>query len=249
MRSLIPAAFAALALGLAAPALASAQIPEAESGGAPVKINVSEPAPGEVATPGSAVERVESPADTRADQRGGSRGGSRAGSNGGGSREGGSGASRGGWSNGRRGYPPGGYPRGVWRGAGWWGPSPVYFARPYYYDPFWVSGAFGWSPMFYAPWSLMWATGGYGPYPGFGSSTFNTGGLRLKMKPRDAQVFIDGAFAGVVDEFDGVFQSLRLAPGGHKLEIRMLGFETIVRDVHIQPDRTMTISEAMTPTP
>jgi len=123
----------------------------------------------------------------------------------------------------------------------------VYLARPYYYDPFWVSGAFGWSPMFYAPWSLMWATGGYGPYPGwgYGSTTFNTGGLRLKMKPREAQVFVDGFLAGVVDEFDGVFQSLRLAPGGHKIEVRMDGYETLTLDVHIQPDRTMTITDAM----
>jgi hypothetical protein len=251
MTPFIPAVFLATALGLASSAVAYAQEPEsAPPAEAPVKIKVSDSPPVTVSTPGSVVGKVEAPAETSA-QRG-------SGGGGGGSRGGGGSASRGGGgrSNGPRGgYPGGGYrggyPGGGPRYAGWWGPSPIYFARPYYYDPFWVSGAFGWSPMFYAPWSLMWAAGGYGPYPGFGygATTFDTGRLRLKVKPRDAQVFVDGYFAGVVDEFDGVFQALRLAPGGHKLEVRMPGFETLTLDVHIQPDRTMTITEALRTSP
>jgi len=62
-------------------------------------------------------------------------------------------------------------------------------------------------------------------------------------------VFVDGFLAGTVDEFDGVFQSLRLAPGGHKIEVRMDGFETLTLDVHIQPDRTMTITQGMKANP
>ena len=248
MTPFIPTALLAAALGLASPALAYDQVPESTPpGDAPVKIKLPDPPPITVSTPGSPIERVDAPAETSA-QRGGGGGGNPGGGGSGASRGGGGGG--GGRGNGQRGgYPGGGYgyPGGGSRYAGWWGPSPVYLARPYYYDPFWVSGAFGWSPMFYAPWSLMWATGGYGPYPGwgYGATTFNTGGLRLKMKPREAQVFVDGFLAGVVDEFDGVFQSLRLAPGGHKIEVRMDGYETLTLDVHIQPDRTMTITDAM----
>ena len=257
MTPFIPAALLATALGVVFPVLAHAQVPIPESTpppDAPVKVSLPEPPPATVSTPGSAVERVDAPDGTNA-QRGGGRGGG--GNRGGGS---GGGSPRGGGVNsgdaGRRGgYPGSGYrggnPYGGARYAGWWGPSTVYMARPYYYDPFWVSGAFGWSPMFYAPWSLMWAAGGYGPYPGwgYGSTTFNTGGLRLKMKPREALVFVDGFLAGSVDEFDGVFQSLRLAPGGHKVEVRMDGFETVTLDVHIQPDRTMTITQGMKANP
>ncbi len=251
MTSFIPAALLAAALGVVTPAPAHAQVPIPEStppADTPVKINLPDPPTITVSTPGSAVERADAPAEPSAQRGGGGRGG-------GGGNSGGAGSSRGGGVNsgnaGRGGYPGGGYPRGGPRYAGWWGPSPVYMARPYYYDPFWVSGAFGWSPMFYAPWSLMWATGGYGPYPGwgYGSTTFNTGGLRLKMKPREAQVFVDGFLAGIVDEFDGVFQSLRLAPGGHKIEVRMDGFETFSLDVHIQPDRTMTITQGLKANP
>jgi hypothetical protein len=257
MTSFIPAALLATALGGVFPAFVYGQVPIPEStppAEAPVKISVPDSPPNTVSTPGSAVERVDAPDETHAQRgAGGGRGG-------GGSRAGSGGSTRGGGvsggnAGGRGGYPAGGYrggyPAGGSRSGGWWGPSLAYSARPYYYDPFWVSGAFGWSPMFYAPWSLMWAAGGYGPYPGwgYGSTTFNTGALRLKMKPREAQVFVDGFLAGNVDEFDGVFQSLRLAPGGHKIEVRMDGFETVTFDVHIQPDRTMTITQGMKANP
>lgn len=135
-----------------------------------------------------------------------------------------------------------------WSGPAW-GP-PAYFARPYYWDPFWVSGAFAWSPLFYAPWPLMWGTVGYWPGPYYGPpTTFMTGAVRLKIKPREAQVIVDGYYAGIVNEFDGVFQSLRLSPGGHKIEIRLDGFEALSFDVHVQPDRTLTLTQNMKPTP
>jgi hypothetical protein len=71
------------------------------------------------------------------------------------------------------------------------------------------------------------------------------GGIRLKIRPRDAQVFVDGYYAGLVDDFDGTFQSLRLEHGGHKIEIHMPGFEDLELDVHVQPGRTITLSETM----
>lgn len=254
MASLIPAVALAAALG-SGPPLTSTQepvpatpvvIPVPDADGRTVSAPPRQPeTPGKVAvvapdrpvasTPGVAVGRADEPAPAAAEQR---QGGGRPGA-----------------GRGRAGAPRGGPApvvvprRGGFGSPGWWGPSPVFAARPYYYDPFWISGAFGWSPMFYAPWSLMWSTAGYGPYPWFGSTTFNTGGLRLKMKPRDAQVFVDGFYAGLVDDFDGIFQSLRLAPGGHKVEVRMAGFETMALDVHIQPDRTITWEERLRPTP
>ena len=73
--------------------------------------------------------------------------------------------------------------------------------------------------------------------------------MRLRIRPRDAQVFVDGYFAGYVDDFDGNFQSLRLEQGGHKLEVRMPGFQTLTLDIHIQPNRTITIQEDLIPSP
>jgi hypothetical protein len=91
----------------------------------------------------------------------------------------------------------------------------------------------------------------YAPSPppyGGGSYPFD-GRVRLSIRPRDAQVFVDGAYAGIVDDFDGTFQALRLPPGNHKIEVRMPGFETLELDVHVQPDRTITFREDLRPTP
>lgn len=254
MTSHIPAVCLLAAFGIGYPALVSAQ-----SASDPVVVSVPDTAarvPPFVSEPprqqsadvvssdvagatrqGEAIGREDARTEVYAQRGGGGRGGGR----GGGGRGGQAGGNHGGGGGG------GGYVvrrQPVFAGAGWGGGG-VVLARPYMYDPFWASGAFGWSPMFYAPWSLMWGTAGWGGFPMFGSTTFNTGGVRLKIKPRDAQVFVNGYFAGEVDDFDGVFQSLRLAPGGHKIEVRMPGFQPLTFDVHIQPDRTLTLSEPM----
>jgi hypothetical protein len=62
-------------------------------------------------------------------------------------------------------------------------------------------------------------------------------------------VFVDGNYAGIVDDFDGTFQQLRLQQGGHRIEIRMPGFADLELDVHVQPGRTITIREHLRPAP
>src|SRR5262245_14361855 len=51
------------------------------------------------------------------------------------------------------------------------------------------------------------------PPPPFGPGS----AIRLEITPKEAEVFADGYFAGIVDEFDGVFQRLYLASGQHEI--------------------------------
>jgi hypothetical protein len=71
------------------------------------------------------------------------------------------------------------------------------------------------------------------PFGGF--STFDIGELRLDVSPRHAQVYVDGYFAGTVDDFDGAFQGIRLAPGAYRIDIVAPGYETQTFDVRITP--------------
>ena len=65
--------------------------------------------------------------------------------------------------------------------------------------------------------------GGYGAYGGpYG---WSIGGVRLKVEPKDAEVYVDGYYAGVVDDFDGMWQQLRLDDGGHASKIRKPGMD------------------------
>ena len=144
--------------------------------------------------------------------------------------------------------------------------GPRYYA-PAYYDR-WARQNYRWSPIGYAPWGLIYgsigAYGAYSAYSAYGTfgaygapyyayppygGGYDLGGVRLRIRPRDAQVFVDGYYAGVVDDFDGTFQQLRLEQGGHQIEIRMPGFEDLEMDVHVQPGRTITLHEDLRPRP
>jgi hypothetical protein len=78
------------------------------------------------------------------------------------------------------------------------------------------------------------------PYFGYGGAGFpfddfdDAGSLRLQVTPKDAQVYVDGYYAGVVDDFDGHFQHLALSPQLHHVEIRAPGYQPLVFDVTIQ---------------
>jgi hypothetical protein len=61
------------------------------------------------------------------------------------------------------------------------------------------------------------------------------GGLSFDITPGNAQIYVDGLFAGVVDDFDDVSAPLLLAPGGHFVEIRLAGYRTATFDVTIVP--------------
>ena len=151
---------------------------------------------------------------------------------------------------------------------------------PAHYDN-WARRYYHWSPIGYAPWSLIYGSigfsnygfyGGVGPNPfyygyngygyGYGPGIYApyggyptypyphiAGAVRLKIRPRDAQVFVDSHYAGLVNDFDGMFQSLRLEAGGHKIAVRMPGFEDLELDVHVQPGRTITLEEFLRPRP
>ena len=81
------------------------------------------------------------------------------------------------------------------------------------------------------------------------ATVFDEGRLRLKIKPRNAEVYVDGYYAGTVDDFDGIFQRLHLESGPHRIEIRALGYETLNFDVMISVDRTTTYEAVMKPVP
>jgi hypothetical protein len=136
-------------------------------------------------------------------------------------------------------YIPGGY-----YGPGYYG---GYYGAGYgYYDPFGGYGGYGgYYGGYYDPW--------YGGYPGYGydpqgggyTTNDDDGKLRLKLKPRDAEVYVDGYYAGVVDDFDGIFQRLHLDSGPHRIEVRAKGYEPLTFEVRITPDHTTTYEGEM----
>jgi hypothetical protein len=113
-------------------------------------------------------------------------------------------------------------------------------------DPFWWGlNYYGYNyAMGYEPWVLP--TGGlYGysdDYRGGGGSYKPSpqdvrgprGGIKLKVKPVTAEVWVDGYFQGIVDDFDGMFQYLNLPVGQHRVEVKANGYQTLTFDTSIQ---------------
>jgi hypothetical protein len=123
---------------------------------------------------------------------------------------------------------------------------PVYRGWPYYGTAL----AFGGLGFYTNPFSSGYGYDGYG-YDGFAYSGYPaalppysvdadgpTGGLRLKVEPKQAQVFVDGYYAGIVDDFNGHFHHLNLTPGPHHVEIRAPGYEPLAIDVSIEAHHT-----------
>jgi hypothetical protein len=67
------------------------------------------------------------------------------------------------------------------------------------------------------------------------------GDVRLLVEPRDAAVYVDGYYAGIVDDFDGAFQRLTIEVGPHQIELDAPGLEPQVFDVYVDPARTVDI--------
>ena len=141
-------------------------------------------------------------------------------------------------AEGQRSQPRAAVPRPVYR--------PVYrpYYRPYYSYPYywrniwWASYGYPWGFSFYGyPYGY-----GYGYPYAYGYYPVDiTTAVRLQVTPREAEVFVDGYSAGVVDNFDGVFQRLRVQPGGHEIAIYLDGYRTFRQNIHLSPGSSQTI--------
>jgi len=85
------------------------------------------------------------------------------------------------------------------------------------------------------------------PYPYRRYYADYSSAARLQVEPKEAQVYIDGYFVGVVDDFDGWAQRLRLAPGERELEIHLDGYRPFRQKVLFRPGATLTIQQVLQP--
>ena len=106
----------------------------------------------------------------------------------------------------------------------------------------------------WGPWGPYWSYGWYGPwgpygfgwgmpygYP-YGYSYYNATGYVSSLKVqatnkafKDAEVYVDGARAGTVEDFDGLFQSLHVKPGSREIVLYKEGFRSARQAVYVEP--------------
>jgi hypothetical protein len=69
--------------------------------------------------------------------------------------------------------------------------------------------------------------------------------LRVSVKPKQAAVYVDGYFAGTVDDFDGAFQRLHVIPGEHDIVIYLQGYRSIRQRLYLSPNGNRKITGTM----
>jgi hypothetical protein len=127
----------------------------------------------------------------------------------------------------------------------------------YMYDPFY-GGYGGYGYPYGSPYGYGYGGGYpyYGGAPYYDGSTYDNwpdsttqmpekGNLRIKVKPREAKVLVDGAFVGTVDDFDGVFQKLELTEGRHHVVLQLDHYQPLEFDVMIVAGETINYTGEM----
>jgi hypothetical protein len=66
-----------------------------------------------------------------------------------------------------------------------------------------------------------------------------TGDVRFDVSPKNVEIYADGFYAGIVDDFNGS-QHLHFAPGRHHIELKMNGYESVAVEVSIESARSIT---------
>jgi len=140
----------------------------------------------------------------------------------------------------RPGTGTGGRPGGG-RGGGYYG---GYYPGWY---PWYGSGYYGYWGSHWYPYSGY--HGYYGGYP-YAATAYHygysdRGALRTLVDQRKARVYVDGYYAGVVDDFDGLFQRLYLSPGRHEIAFKLEGYEPHRMRVYVASGSTLKVHHDM----
>jgi hypothetical protein len=129
----------------------------------------------------------------------------------------------GGYYPGYPGYYPGwGYYPGYYPGWGW--------------SYWWPYGSYGWYGGY---WGYPWGWGGAGPV--YQPVQTAGGSIRVLVDPAEARVYVDGYYAGTVDDFDGLFQRLHVSPGRHEIALKLEGYKTHRVRVFVAPETTLKL--------
>jgi hypothetical protein len=122
----------------------------------------------------------------------------------------------------------------------------------YYYDPFVYSGrypgrSYGRYGYGYGYYDYGYSYGDYyGYYPSSYARSYryrsgNITQLRTMVEPAKARVYVDGYYAGIADDFDGLFQRLNISPGRHDITFKLEGYTSHTFSVYAGRDQTLKL--------
>lgn len=147
-------------------------------------------------------------------------------------------------------------PRTGSRDGGWYGRGGGYYGGWYggYYSPY--HRYYYWGPYFgWGWWGGWWGGDYYGYYPGYNQPRYyddrygryyaTSGALDIDVSPGKTEVWIDGRYVGIADNFDGFPQYLWLDKGVYDLVLYREGYQTIARQITVHAGSVVSIDDRM----
>jgi hypothetical protein len=107
----------------------------------------------------------------------------------------------------------------------------VVFIGGYFYDRYY--GPFPWWPPVFYPVRFPLSDG--------------RAHVRIDVYPKVAAVYVDGYYAGVADDFDGLFQALPVVSGGHTVALYLAGYRTATKSIYLPTGSTFRVREQLIP--
>ena len=74
-----------------------------------------------------------------------------------------------------------------------------------------------------------------------------TGEIKIEVTPDRAAVFVDGHFAGTVNQFRGAGRAMLVAPGNHHIKIDLVGYQPFETDVTLLAKQKITVKTDLLP--
>jgi hypothetical protein len=152
----------------------------------------------------------------------------------------------------------GGYPTYPWYpwypgypgyGGGYGGWYDCYYSPYYGCGNPWGYGGFGLGYFYFNPFGWNYGDYAWGGGGGGGGSYGGAqmGSIRLRVKPNTASVYVDGYYAGTVDDFDNTFQKLSIALGKHRIEISAPGYQPLIIEIDVRDFDTINYEGRLEP--
>ena len=124
-------------------------------------------------------------------------------------------------------------------GCGHYGYSYSPFAYGYA-SPYWYWGHGYWGPEIH-----VYGSGGGGSSRRY--RDIGQGALDLDLRPKTTEIYVDGAYVGIADQYDGFPTYLWLDEGTYDLAFYKQGHETVFRRYTIYPGVTIDVDDRLRP--
>jgi hypothetical protein len=127
-------------------------------------------------------------------------------------------------------------------------PYSSYYYDPYFYSSFGYPGrSYGRLGYGYGYYDYGYSYGDYlGYYPSYYSRSYryragNVAQIRTLVEPSKTRVYVDGYYAGTVDDFDGLLQRLNVSPGRHDITLRLEGYQSHTFSIYANREQTLKL--------